>query len=121
VGIHHGDLHFGNILYNQQTDQIKLIDPRGQYGDHIGTHGDNLYDWAKLAHDLYHGYGAMVANTEENQIVKEVFVEKLKEYKLPVERILNAGILLVATCIPLHYDDEARQQRFYDKVNEYVG
>lgn len=116
----HGDLHFGNILYNQQTDQIKLIDPRGRYGKTLGTHGDDIYDFAKLAHDLYHGYGAMVANVPQNEAVKDIFVKKLNEYNLPTDMILDAGIVLLATCIPLHYDDVDRQERFYNKVNEYV-
>lgn len=114
----HGDLHFGNILYNQQTDQLKLIDPRGSYGSFRGVYGDDLYDWAKLAHDLYHGYGAMVANVKHNQEVKEIFINKLKENDLPVDLILAGGLLLIATCIPLHYDDAERQQRFMDYVSE---
>lgn len=116
----HGDLHFGNILYNQQTDQIKLIDPRGKYGNYIGTCGDNLYDFAKLAHDLYFGYNAMVADVEPNEEVKDIFIKKLKEYNLPVQQILDGGLLLLATCIPLHYDDPKRQERFTNRVKEYV-
>ena len=116
----HGDLHFGNVLYNQQTDQLKFIDPRGQYGNHLGTCGDNLYDFAKLAHDLYHGYGAMISNTPTNEMVKKIFVNKLKEYDLPVKTILDAGVTLIATCIPLHYDDANRQSRLKYYVEEYL-
>jgi len=112
----HGDLHFGNILYNQQTDQIKLLDPRGKYGKHLGIHGDDIYDWAKLAHDLYHGYSSLVHNVKQNEDVKNIFVAKLKEYNLNVELILNGGLVLLATCIPLHYDCPNRQQRFIDYV-----
>jgi dTDP-glucose pyrophosphorylase len=117
----HGDLHFGNILYNQQTNQIKLIDPRGAYGSYVGTEGDHIYDFAKLAHDLYHGYGAMVANVKHNEYVKDIFVRKLKEYNLPVKEIIDAGCLLIATCIPLHYDDPERQSRFKYYVEEYLS
>lgn len=116
----HGDLHFGNILYNQQTDQIKLIDPRGKYGDHYGTHGDNIYDFAKLAHDLYHGYNAMVQNVPHNNRVKSIFVKMLHKYDLPVQVILDAGLLLIATCIPLHYDDKNRQERFMKYVESMI-
>jgi dTDP-glucose pyrophosphorylase len=117
----HGDLHFGNILYNQQTDQIKLIDPRGNYGGYIGTYGDNLYDWAKLAHDLYHGYNAMVANTKPNEIVRKVFLEKLKETNLPTDLVLKGGLVLLATCIPLHSDDPDRQDRFRSYVETEIN
>ncbi len=112
----HGDLHFANILYNQQTDQFKFLDPRGQYGPRTGTFGDDMYDWAKLAHDCYYGYNAIVADVPENEYVKELFIKKLKEHNLPIETILKGGLLLLATCIPLHYDDEKRQKRMMEKV-----
>lgn len=116
----HGDLHFGNILYNQQTDQIKLIDPRGKYANYYGTHGDNIYDFAKLAHDLYHGYNAMVQGVPHNETVKQIFVKMLQKYDLPVQEILDAGLLLIATCVPLHYDDENRQNRFIQYVKDHL-
>jgi glucose-1-phosphate thymidylyltransferase len=117
----HGDLHFGNILYDQQTDQIKLIDPRGEYSPFwSGTYGDDLYDWAKLAHDLYHGYNALVANVPQNELVKTVFTKLLQKYNLPMEQIINGGLLLIATCIPLHSDNADRQIRFRDYVRRCI-
>ena len=116
IDVHHGDLHFGNILYNQATDQFKFIDPRGEYGEVQGTLGDNIYDWAKLAHDLYYGYNAIVADVPQNKTVKDIFVRKLKEYNLPTDIILKGGLLLLATCIPLHYDNIARQNRMKEIV-----
>jgi len=116
----HGDLHFGNVLYNQQTDQFKLIDPRGNYGGRLGNEGDNLYDWAKLAHDLYHGYNAMVSNVQQNLYVKDLFVRKLKEHNLPVDVILESGLLLIATCIGLHKDDVHRQLRMKTYVESQL-
>ena len=112
----HGDLHFGNILYNQQTDQFKLLDPRGDYGGMPGTAGDNIYDWAKLAHDCVYGYNAIVADVPQNEYVKEAFIRKLDEYNLPKDIILKGGLLLLATCIPLHYDDAARQKRMKKRI-----
>jgi len=60
----HGDLHFGNILYNPYNDSITLLDPRGSYGDHVGCGGDYLYDMCKLSHDLYHGYSELVTGNK---------------------------------------------------------
>lgn len=114
----HGDLHFGNILYNQQTDQMKLIDPRGRYDNWFGTYGDDVYDLAKLAHDLYHGYNAMVAGVPHNENVKHIFIKMLRKYNLPEREILDGGLLLLATCIPLHYDDDARQKRFVEYIED---
>lgn len=116
----HGDLHFGNILYNYQTDQFKLIDPRGEYGGLQTNSGDNIYDWAKLAHDLYHGYNAMVANVPKNEIVKNIFVQKLKQYNLPFDDIIDGGLILLASCIPLHYENENRQIRFMKYVENFI-
>lgn len=120
VGCHHGDLHFGNILYNQATDQLKLIDPRGNYGSHTGALGDNLYDWCKLGHDLIYGYSSLVANVEQNESVKDIFLDKLDEYDLPKDIIKKGSLVLLATCIPLHYDDTKRQQRMINRVKENI-
>jgi hypothetical protein len=121
VDVHHGDLHFGNILYNHYTNQFKFIDPRGNYGGLIGTMGDNLYDWCKLAHDLYHGYSSIVSNTSQNETVRKVFLQKLKEFELPVKQILDGGLLLLATCIPLHYDDPERQRKMTQVVKKELN
>lgn len=116
----HGDLHFGNILYNSHIDQLRFIDPRGKYGKHTGVYGDNIYDFAKLAHDIIHGYSSMLANVKFNDNVKSVFINVLEKHKLDVQLISDAGIVLLASCIPLHYDDVERQQRFKNKVIDYV-
>lgn len=118
IEVHHGDFHFGNILYNQYTDQFKLIDPRGEYGNVIGTIGDNYYDWAKLAHDLHFGYSSIVNDVPLNRVVNTIFVEKLMKYNLDHDLIMKGGLLLLATCIPLHYDDKDRQKRMIKKVKD---
>lgn len=109
----HGDLHLGNILYNQTTDQIKFIDPRGQYGSIKETIlGDNLYDYCKLSHDILHNYNALQNNIKPNETIKKVFIKLIKKYNLPLNEIERGGLLLLATCIPLHYEDKDRQNRF---------
>lgn len=122
VSCMHGDLHFGNVLYNPYNDSLTFIDPRGQYGDHIGTHGDALYDLCKLSHDLYHGYGAIVNGTKEYpEYVKESFKKIIKKYYHNLyNEIIDGGALLIATCIPLHNDDKQRQERMRDYVKKYV-
>lgn len=116
VGTVHGDLHFGNILYDTNIDRITLIDPRGKYGNDVTVGGDNIYDFAKLAHDLYFGYNGLVANAESPEWMKNLFVKKLEQYNLPVNTILAAGWLLLLTCIPLHYDCEEKQNRMLERV-----
>jgi len=119
VGLH-GDMHFGNVLYNPYIDKMVLIDPRGKYGSYTGNNGCDIYDFAKLSHDLIHGYNALVSNVPHNETVRDIFVKRLKDNDLDVELITDAGILLLATCIPLHYDDALRQERLRNKVIEYV-
>lgn len=117
----HGDLHFGNIIYNQTNDTFKLIDPRGCYGDKIGAFGDNIYDYAKLAQDLVYGYNAALANVDEHPFLDAIFLRKLDALGLPVDLILRGGLVLLATCIPLHYDDVERQKRFAEIVKVYLN
>lgn len=118
----HGDLHFGNILYNPYNDAFTLLDPRGSYGDHRGIGGDYLYDMCKLSHDLYHGYNELVTGHKYPTAVRECFSELVKEY-FPDDynEIIDGGALLIATCIKLHYDCKERQQRMRDYVNEYAN
>lgn len=117
----HGDLHFGNILYNAQNDKIALIDPRGEYGSLTGTMGDNVYDWAKLAQDLVLGYNHLLADipyTRQEDISK-IFRRMCKKYGVDYDLVVKGGAVLLATCVPLHSDNVMRQQRFEERVNEY--
>ena len=118
----HGDLHFGNVLYNPYNDSITLLDPRGQYGNHIGCGGDHIYDLCKLSHDLYHGYSSIVNGKPYPNYVKESFRMIIRKY-YPNEytEIINGGALLIATAIPLHYDNTKRQQLMKGYVNDYAN
>ena len=118
----HGDLHFGNVLYNPYNDSITLLDPRGQYGDHIGCGGDHLYDLCKLSHDLYHGYNSLFHNKPYPKYVRESFSKIIRKY-YPKEyiEIIDGGALLIATCIPLHYDSPTRQNHMKEYIIEYAN
>ena len=43
----HGDCQFNNILYNEETDDLVFIDPRGYFGDN-DLYGLAEYDFAKV-------------------------------------------------------------------------
>jgi dTDP-glucose pyrophosphorylase len=124
IKVMHGDLHFGNILYSHQTDQFKFFDPRGEYGNTRTSMGDSAYDWCKLSHDVIHGYGALIANVPHNRMVEEMFKTVCEEYiPFDYDLVWWGGLILLATCIPLHYEDRDRQKRFQDYVEmklEYV-
>jgi dTDP-glucose pyrophosphorylase len=118
----HGDLHFGNILYNPYNDSITLLDPRGEYGDHIGCGGDHLYDLCKLSHDLYHGYNSLFQTKAYPKYVRESFDKLIRKYyPNEYQEIIDGGALLIATAIPLHYDDKNRQQQMKDFAVEYAN
>lgn len=51
----HGDCTFSNTLYDEETKQLYLIDPRGYFGK-VQYYGDIDYDWAKLYYSLVGNY-----------------------------------------------------------------
>jgi hypothetical protein len=55
----HGDCQFNNILYNEETDDLVFIDPRGYFGDN-DLYGLAEYDFAKVLFALS-GYDAFDA------------------------------------------------------------
>lgn len=52
----HGDLHFGNILYDPLSNTFLFLDPRGRWGKQLSIYGDVRYDMAKLLHSFHGGY-----------------------------------------------------------------
>jgi dTDP-glucose pyrophosphorylase len=117
----HGDLHLGNILYNVQNDKFTFIDPRGEYGTVVGTMGDNIYDWAKLAQDVVLGYNYLLADIPyaKQKEMTSIFKKLCKRYGVDYELSVKGAVVLLATCIPLHNDDYMRQKRFEKQVQEY--
>lgn len=55
----HGDLHFGNILYDPLSHTFLFIDPRGKWGQQLSIYGDIRYDIAKLLHSFHGSYEYM--------------------------------------------------------------
>ena len=59
ANICHGDMVFSNIIYDISTDNIKLIDPRGNFCGNI-LYGDVRYDIAKLTQCIIGDYDYIV-------------------------------------------------------------
>ncbi|MFM9951267.1 MAG: NTP transferase domain-containing protein [Saprospiraceae bacterium] len=57
----HGDYCFSNILYDVNNQIVRLIDPRGSFGEK-GIYGDPRYDMAKLRHSVHGLYDFIVAD-----------------------------------------------------------
>jgi dTDP-glucose pyrophosphorylase len=128
----HGDSHLGNILFEPMQGSLKFVDPRGNFGNIVGTVGDLRYDMAKFAQDFYMDYADILAGNykivEEPGIIPEVVLhrdtalsrklsnyikQKLSEYGYDWEQIFHLSIVLIITCIPFHYDDPQRQRAFW--------
>jgi hypothetical protein len=130
----HGDYCLSNILYNLETDSVKLIDPRGflTAKTEPTIYGDPNYDLAKLMHSVHGCYDYLVQgkysliqlgeNKYDFNIIKRpeyhsslisMIEEKFRceEENFRHRRLLE--LLLFLTMIPLHYDDPKRQLAFY--------
>lgn len=120
----HGDLCFANILCEPNRGLMKLIDPRGSFGDK-GVLGDPRYDIAKINHsviglydfitnDLYH----LKVNESEVQLtfpkqsscyrISEIYRGVFFENKDTKEIDLITAWLFISM-LPLHNDCERRQ------------
>lgn len=120
----HGDFCFSNILYDGNTNIIRLIDPRGRWGESIG--GDIKYDFAKLRHSISGFYDFIMADMfdfEQNddtisfRIFSDDIHHQTKEYfdsqiskMFVLEDIKLIEGLLFLSMIPLHSDFPNRQK-----------
>ncbi len=138
----HGDYCFSNILFDSMHYIFKLIDPRGRFMEQT-IYGDPRYDIAKLRHSIVGRYDFITAGLyrlrETSNGAYEFYVSappsaaKLQEvfdemsqaagYCLSDVKLIEALIFL--TMIPLHRDDESRQQAFYltaiQKLNDILS
>jgi hypothetical protein len=138
----HGDFCFNNILYDSNSGTIRLIDPRGSFGDNLqGIYGDIKYDLAKLLHssvycydyivnDLYHleisGNNIDYSfNLRHNQLLLTTLSHELvmKVGYSPEKISIIVALLFISMC-PLHSDNLQRQKLMYAHglylLNEYL-
>ncbi|MBL7713298.1 MAG: hypothetical protein JNL13_12555 [Chitinophagaceae bacterium] len=138
----HGDFCFNNILYDTVSDTIKLIDPRGSFGELcVGIYGDKKYDLAKLLHSTVGHYDYIVNNLfyyqERANDIRYSFPERenqasldrlsanlVDKMNMKQENILFiVGLLFLSMC-PLHADNKQRQRLMYAHglsfVNHYI-
>ena len=126
----HGDMVFSNILYNIATNDIKLIDPRGNFCENI-IYGDIRYDIAKLTqciigdydyivNDLFtltdNGYKMYMAKS--NTLKDTLFSFVTKEYDR--RDILFLTAIQFMTMIPLHKENKNHQTMMRYKAIEIL-
>jgi dTDP-glucose pyrophosphorylase len=126
----HGDLHFGNILFDFNSGQLKLVDPRGAFGG-VSCYGDARYDLAKFLHSFHGGYAHLAAGMFElsrdgpDRYELRLYGGSDRDHLLtcfwrwlastgidPGEIMLIEGLLFLSL-LPLHADDPDRQAAAY--------
>lgn len=132
----HGDLFFGNMMYDIEKESLKVIDPRGEYGE-FTIYGDMRYDLAKLYHSVIGNYDFIVNglyelrdydstlnysifNGDSNKKVSgyiHYFIEVLDNDVDDIEFITG---LLFLTMIPLHSENKNNQKMQFVKACEIL-
>lgn len=137
----HGDLCFSNILFDLNNGIIRLIDPRGSWGENL-IYGDIKYDLAKLRHSICGKYDFIVndlfscqiksnnihldfrLNTSIHDKVAVIFDEIISR-NYDINKIKFIEGLLFISMIPLHRDNLNRQTAMFARsiqiLNEAVN
>lgn len=119
----HGDLCFSNILVEDRFGFMRIIDPRGKFGE-FDLYGDQRYELAKLMHSMDGQYDFITEDmfsvqVDETNIVlevpnkasgvytifKDVFREMLANYA--DLQLIESTLFL--SMLPLHNDSLSRQ------------
>lgn len=127
----HGDYCLSNILYDLNNQIVRLIDPRGSFGEK-GIYGDARYDIAKLRHSVVGLYDYIVGDlfqieADQNTFTYELFEDEKNSqlaryfdtclvnngYNLQEIKLIEG--LLFLSMIPYHADYFERQQMMYIK------
>ncbi len=123
----HGDFCFPNIMIDDNFNFIKLIDPRGKFGDY-DIYGDPRYEFAKLLHSIEGKYDFIIKDlfdlkiTGENDFnlkildakntsnLSEIFFEVFdNDLKKDIREIRLIEALLFLSMIPMHQENINRQ------------
>ncbi len=127
----HGDFCFSNILYDANSGVIRLIDPRGIWGQ--SPYGDIKYDVAKLRHSICGEYDFVVndlfkliknsgneiqykiLSIKTHRSIGEYFDQLIsKDFDLRQIKLIEG--LLFLSMIPLHSNKKERQVIMYVKA-----
>lgn len=119
----HGDLCFANILVEDRFGFLRVIDPRGRFGE-FDIYGDQRYELAKLMHSMDGCYDYIIEDMFSVQVegsridlkmpqkaetIYGVFKEVFQEYLADDKDIQLIESMLFLSMIPLHSDSLGRQ------------
>lgn len=130
----HGDFCLSNILYDLRSGIVRLIDPRGIWGEN--ENGDIKYDVAKLRHSICGDYDYIVNDlftvekydealeyktfNSNKENIKKYFDDQLSKF-YEIEHIKLIEGLLFLSMIALHSDNKKRQLVMYAKAIELLN
>lgn len=119
--IGHGDLCFSNMLYDKNTNIIKLIDPKGATNEQeLWT--NPYYDIAKLSHSIFGSYDFITnemfsisidsniqlelnLDVTDISLHQEIFRNKLESHGYDIFLIRTCEASLFISMLPLHIDN----------------
>jgi dTDP-glucose pyrophosphorylase len=131
----HGDLCLSNILYEPNFEILRLIDPRGGFGEN-SISGPSAYDVAKLAHsflghydlilnDLYSvselQYGGercvevQVLTQPVHHEIENAFSYEFLKLGFAQEQLELMAALLLISLVPLHLESPRRANAFLSR------
>lgn len=125
----HGDYCFSNILFDLNSQVVRLIDPRGSFGSQK-LYGDPRYDMAKLRHsvsgrydfiiaDLFkvseqeNGYTLQIVESESYETLVVFFDSLMQKCGYNAREIMLIEGLLFVSMVPLHKENPQRQLAMY--------
>lgn len=126
LSVIHGDFCISNILFDPRSRIVKVVDPRGRFGEHA-LYGDFRYELAKLSHSFNGNYESIITDaffffaegstvtynfflSDYQRSVRQMFNARLeKEFPTQVGAIQLIESLLFLSMIPLHGDKVNRQ------------
>ena len=125
LSVIHGDFCLTNLLYDQRSRIVKMIDPRGIFSL-PGIYGDSRYDVAKIYHSILSGYDFIISDkfsvnvhnnlveckihkTKHHDEIAEMTQELLTPNLVDRHQIRVIESLLFLSMLPLHEDRPDRQ------------
>ncbi len=130
LSVIHGDLCLSNILYDRRNGIIRVVDPRGRFGEY-DLYGDPVYDLSKLSHSIEGNYdhllnGLYELQRDENRVILKIHLTERQLniqnlYRFRFRRKYSSAIyakvrllesLLFLSMVPLHDDRPEAQQAF---------
>lgn len=118
--ISHGDLCLSNILWIDDINMIKFIDPRGAKTEN-DIYMDEYYDIAKLAHSIINGYDNIIFRKNfYSKEMSDIFNKFLKRNKISYELLSVYQASLFLSMAPLHIDNSNRVAHFMNKCDKIL-